>query len=192
LFLYDGEKIAPVVGGDRHIIGELPLVYDLPSIGRVVVAIRPKSGTLVALSMPFPGYGLPLPDVTDWPESGVALVSTRLGLFALDSDLKATPVLGGEAVSFGGLNPATGVNRATGAMVLTGSRALFLAVDALRSRDATCPEAQKLANQTPDSNICLRPVQGANAASIGDVVVEMIAVPGNRRFGAWCIPTGLR
>jgi hypothetical protein len=104
LFLYDAEKITPVVGGDRRTIGELPWVYDLPSIGRVLVATRngmfelTKSGTLVALSMPFPTDGLPLPDVTDWPESGVALVSTRAGLFTIDSDLEATPVFGGDAV----------------------------------------------------------------------------------------------
>jgi hypothetical protein len=185
LFLYDAEKITPVVGGERRIIGERPQVYDLPSIGRVVVATRngmfelTKAGTLVALSMPFPADGLPLPDVTDWPESGVALVSTRAGLFTIDSDLKATPVLGGDTVGFGGLKPATGVNPATGEMVLTGSRALFLAVDAERSHDGTCRQAQKLANQTPDSSICLRPVHAANAASIGDVIGEMIAAPGD-------------
>lgn len=186
LFLYDGEKMTPVVGGERRTIGELPWACDLPSIGRVVVATRngmfelTKAGTLVALSMPFPADGLPLPDVADWPEAGVALVSTRAGLFTLDSDLKATAVLGGDAVSFGRLNPATGVNPATGEMVLTGSRALFLAVDARRSHNGTCQEAKKIANQTPDSNLCLRPVPGANAASIGDVVGEMIAAPGNR------------
>jgi hypothetical protein len=186
LFLYDGQKITPVLGGDRPIVGKGPLVYDLASIGHVVVATRngmfelTKAGTLVALSMPFPADGLPLPDVIDWPESGVALVSTRAGLFTIDSDLKATPVLGGDAVSFGWLNPATDVNPATGEMVLTGSRALFLAVDAQRSHDGTCREAQKLANQTPDSNLCLRPIRGANAASIGDVVGEMIAAPGDR------------
>jgi hypothetical protein len=186
LYLYDGEKITPVLGGDRRTIGELPRVYDLPSVGRVVVATRnglfelTKAGALVELSMPFPVDGLPLPEVTDWPESGVALVSTRAGLFTLDSDLKATPVHGGDAVSFGRLNPATGVNPATGEMVLTGSRALFLAIDAQRSHDGTCREAQKIANQTPDANICLRPVHGANAASIGDVVGEMIAAPGDR------------
>jgi len=138
-----------------------------------------KAGTLVALSMPFPADGLPLPDVTDWPESGVALLSTRAGLFTIDSDLKAMPVLGGDTVSFGRLNPATGVNPATGEMVLTGSRALFLAVDAQRSHDGTCREAQKLANQTPNSSICLRPVHGANATVIGDVIGEMIAAPGD-------------
>jgi hypothetical protein len=65
-------------------------------------------------------------------------------------------------------------------MVLTGSRALFLAIDAQHSHDGTCREVQKLANQTPDSSICLRPVHGANAASIGDVIGEMIAAPGDR------------
>jgi hypothetical protein len=185
LFLYDAEKITPVVGGDRRTIGELPWVYDLPSIGRVLVATRngmfelTNAGKLVALSMPFPADGLPLPDVTDWPESGVALVSTRAGLFTIDSDLKAMPVLGGDSVSFGRLNPATGVNPATGEMVLTGSRALFLAIDSQRSHDGTCREAQKLANQTPNSSICLRPVPSANAASIGDVIGEMIAAPGD-------------
>jgi hypothetical protein len=63
-FLYDGEKMTPVAGGDRRTIGGLPRVYDLPSIGRVVVTTRngmfelTKEGTLAALSMPFPAHGL--------------------------------------------------------------------------------------------------------------------------------------
>src|SRR5271166_5454447 len=185
-FLYDGEKITPVIGAGRRIIGKLPWVYDLPSIGRVVVATQngmfelTKAGALVALSTPFPADGLPEPKIADWPESGVALVSTRAGLFTLDSDLKATLILGGDNVSFGRLNPATGVNPATGEMVLTGSRALFLAVDAQRSRDDACREAQRIANRTPDSNICLRPVPGADAASIGFAIDQMIAAPGDR------------
>jgi hypothetical protein len=186
LFLYDGERLTPVVGGDRQTTGKLPSVYDLPSIGRVVVATRngmfelTKSGALVALSMPFPADGLPEPEIADWPESGVALVSTRLGLFTLDTDLKASPILGGDSVGFGWLNPATGVNPATGEMVLTGSRALFLAVDAQRSHDDACQQAQKIASRTPVSNICLRPVPGTDAASVGDVIGEIIAAPGGR------------
>jgi len=185
-FLYDGEKITPAVGAGRGVIGKLPWVYDLPSIGRVVVATRngmfelTKTGALVPLSTPFPTDGLPHPDVADWPESGVALVSTRSGIFTLDSDLKATPILGGDNVSFGRLNPMTGVNPATGEMVLTGSRALFLAVDAQRSQDGACREAQRIADRTPDSNICLRPVPGADAVSIGFAIGEMIAAPGDR------------
>jgi hypothetical protein len=107
-------------------------------------------------------------------------VSTQTGLFTLDADLKATPILGGDNVSFGQLTPATGVNPATGEMVLTGSRALFLAVDAQRNHDDTCQKAQEIANRTPASNICLKPVPGADAASIGDVVGEMIAAPHNQ------------
>jgi hypothetical protein len=185
-FLYDGEKMTPVAGGDRRAIGRLPWVYELPSIGRVVVVTRngmfelTKAGALVALSMPFQADGLPLPEITDWPESGVALVSTRAGLFTLDSDLKATPVVGGDSVSFGRGNPLTGVNPATGEMVLTGARALFLAVDAQRSRDGTCWEAQKIADHTPDSGMCLMPVPGANAASVGFAVDDMIEAPRHR------------
>ena len=186
LFLYDGEKITPVVGAERRIIGKLPWVYDLPSIGHVIVVTTSgmfeltRDVALVPLSMPFPADGLPGPQIADWPESRVALVSTHIGLFTLDADLKATPIFGGDNVGFGGLNPATGVNPATGEMVLTGSRALFLAVDAQRSHDDTCQKAQEIADRSPDSNICLRPVPGSDAASIGDVVGEMIAAPGNR------------
>jgi hypothetical protein len=185
-FLYDGEKITPVQGAARRVIGRLPWVYDLPSIGRVVVATQngmfelTKAGTLVPLSTPFPANGLPKPDIADWPDSRVALISTQIGLFTLDADLKASPVLGGDNVSFGRLNPMTGVNPATGEMMLTGHRALFLAVDAQRSHDGACQEAQRIANRAPDSNICLRPVPGADAASIGFAVGQMIAAPGDR------------
>jgi hypothetical protein len=37
-----------------------------------------------------------------------------------------------------------------------------------------------LALRTPDSNICLRPVPGADAASIGFAIDQMIAAPGDR------------
>jgi hypothetical protein len=185
-FLYDGEKITPVIGAGRGAIGKLPWVHDLPSIGRAVVATKngmfqlTKAGALVPLPTPFSADGLPKIDIADWPDSRVALVSTRAGLFTLDSDLRATSVLGGDNVSFGRLNPMTGVNPATGEMVLTGHRALFLAIDAQRSNDSSCREAQRTADRTPESNICLKPVPGTDANSIGFAVGQMIAAPGDR------------
>jgi hypothetical protein len=53
--------------------------------------LRPE-GNLVAISVPFPAEGLPMPAIADWPESGVALVSTRAGLFSLNANLDFVPV----------------------------------------------------------------------------------------------------
>jgi hypothetical protein len=135
-----------VGGGERRVIGQYPRAYDLASIGRVVVTTQKgmfnltKDGSLVAVSTPFPADGLPMPDIADWLESGVALVSTRSGLFALDSDLVTKPVLGGDKVGYV-WRTFTGINPGTGEMVLTGAHALFLAVDAERSHDDACRQS---------------------------------------------------
>ena len=146
MFLYDGKTLTPVGGGEWSVIGELPRVYDLPSIGRVVVTTKrgmfelTRKGMLMAIPTPFPADGLPMPQIADWPDSGVALVATRSGLFTLDSDLAAKPIPGSEAVGFLSLSTFSGINPGTGEMVLTGAHALFLAVDGERTHDGVCRE----------------------------------------------------
>ncbi len=146
LFLYDGHSITPVIGGSRARIGELPRVYDLPSIKRVVLSTRNglfelgADGKLIELPMPFPTRGLPQATVKDWPESKVALISTRDGLFVLDETLQASPVSNGKLVELNFLGFANGTNPGTGEMVLTAKRGLYLAVDSLRSPEA-CRQA---------------------------------------------------
>jgi hypothetical protein len=144
LFLYDGHTITPIVGGARKVIGKYPKAYDLPSIRKVVVTTQngmfnlTMDGRLVPMPTPFPADGWL--HLADWPKSGVALVWARTGLFTLDPDLAAKPIQGGDAVGRTSLalSPFTGINPETGDMVLTGSQALFLAVDAARSHDDTC------------------------------------------------------
>jgi len=144
-FLYDGQKLTAVSGGERGAIGDLPRAHDLPSIGRVVVTTQngmfelTRDGRLVRMSTPFPADGLPLPELADWPDSGVAVVSARSGMFTLDSDLVAKPIPGGDKVGFG-WHTFTGINPESGEMVLTGSHALFLAIDLQRSHEAACPQ----------------------------------------------------
>lgn len=158
-FLYDGKAIRPVVDGGRDRLGDLPRVYDLPSIKRVLVVtrsgwfeLRPE-GNMVALSMPFPVEGLPMAEIADWPESAVALVSTRAGLFSLDANLNATPVAGGDHIGLGWLGFSNGANPATGEMILTGRYGLFLAVDSQHSRDHICRDQQELESKISRSNL---------------------------------------
>lgn len=98
LFLYDGKTMAPIAGAERQVIGDYPVAYDLPSIGHVVVITEKgmfdltKEARLVALEMPFPPERAFMQKIADWPDAGVALVSTRSGLFALSSDLMAKPI----------------------------------------------------------------------------------------------------
>ena len=144
LFLYDGKTITPVVGAQQKVIGQFPRAYDLPSIRRVVVATQngmfdlTRDGRLVATTTPFPGWLRP--QLADWPDAGVALIWARAGLFTLDGNLVAKPIQGGATLSEppGLLSPFTGINPATGEMVLTASHALFLAVDAERTHDDAC------------------------------------------------------
>jgi hypothetical protein len=145
-FLYDGQSLSPVPHGERTVIGDFPRAYDLASIGHVVVTTTngmfdlTKDGRLTAMTTPFPAVGLPTPQIADWPDAGVALVATRSGLFTLDSDLVAKPIDGSNAVADAWMSISlfTGVNPGTGEMVLTGTHALFLAVDAERSHDDAC------------------------------------------------------
>jgi hypothetical protein len=182
-FLYDGKTITPVVDGGRERLGDLPRVYDLPSIKRVLVTtrsgifeLRPE-GSLVAISVPFPADGLPMPAIADWPESGVALVSTHAGLFSLDANLEVAPIPGGSQIGLGWLEFSNGTNPSTGEMILTGQGGVFLAVDSQHGRDGTCRDRQQLESKIPRSNICLRPISGTDPASIGFAVGEMVAAP---------------
>jgi hypothetical protein len=92
------------------------------------------------MTTPFPAGGWLRPQLADWPDAGVALIWARPGLFTLDSDLVAKPIQGSDAA--GGVSflpsPFTGIDPATGDMVLTASHALFLAVDTERSHDDAC------------------------------------------------------
>jgi hypothetical protein len=145
LFLYDGNMLSPIAGAEQKAIGDYPVAYDLPSIGRVVVITEngffnlTEKGSLVAIKTPFPPEKAFMQKIADWPDAGVALVSTRSGLFTLDADLVAKPIQGGGAIEVSSpLSPFTGINPSTGEMVLTGTHALFLAVDTSRSHDGAC------------------------------------------------------
>jgi hypothetical protein len=139
LFLYDGQAITPVIGGSCARIGELPRAYDLPSIKRVVLSTRnglfelTADGQLIARPMPFPTDGLPQVTLKDWPESRVALISTRDGLFVLDDNLNASAMSGGDLIRLTFLDFANGTNPGTGETALNDERGLYLAVDSLRS-----------------------------------------------------------
>lgn len=147
MYLYDGHARTPD-GGSGARIGELPRAYDLPSIKRVVLSTRngmfelSADGKLIERPMPFPTRGLPQAAVKDWPESKVALISTRDGLFVLDDNLQASPVTNDNLVDLGFLGFANGTNPSTGEMVLTAERGLYLAVDSLRSPEA-CRQARR-------------------------------------------------
>jgi hypothetical protein len=76
--------------------------------------------------------------LADWPSAGVALISTRDGVFALDANLTAMPIPGGDRVGLEWLDFSVGVNPGTGEMVLMSRSGLFVAVDGRRSRDHPC------------------------------------------------------
>jgi hypothetical protein len=143
LFLYDGATIVPVPRSGRSDIGRFLRVYDLSSVGRVIVASEmglfelTRDGGLVAKTMPFATDGLPILELADWPEAGVALVSTRNGIYALDRGMKAVPVPGGDRIKLGYLDFAVGTNPGTGEMVLSDPASLFLAVRAEDGKPCT-------------------------------------------------------
>lgn len=179
LYLYDGATMEPVKGEARE-----SLVYDLPSIGRVLVVTQSgifevtRDGTLVSRPMPFPATGVfPEPQLADWPQAGVALVATRAGVFSLDRDLNARPVLGGDQIDLGGLDFAHGTMASTGDLILTGRNGVFLAVDGRGGGAALCQQERDVRRAIPESMLCLKGVPGSDEASIGFAIGGIIEAP---------------
>lgn len=139
-FLYDGEKITPVIDGQRKEIGPYPWVYDLPSIGRVFVRTATglkelRDSRLHDLPFSFPASVL---TVSDWPESKSAVLFLKTGAFVVDKELSLTPVAGSSDIDFdSSISGAT--NPATGELVFTGKQGTYLLIDTERSGKQVCP-----------------------------------------------------
>jgi hypothetical protein len=138
-FLYDGEKIAPVIDGERAKLGLYPRIYDLPSTGRVFV--RTESGLkelrdsrLLDLPRSFPA---PVLTISDWPESKSAVLFTATGAYVVDRELSINPVAGSADIGFdSSISGAT--NPATGELVFTGKQGTYLLIDTNRSGKEVC------------------------------------------------------
>ena len=182
-YLFNGTRIESVRDGGRQTYGDYPRVYDLPAIGRVLVVTQRGvfeltiEGALAARLMPFP-TDLPFkPSFTDWPTAKMALVATQAGIFVLDRNLQATPVLSGDQVDdVAGLGEIEG----SGDMVLAGRRGVFVAVDGQHAGPETCEHARRLHDSIPESSLCLRPIPGTDEHAIGFAVGGMIEAPGNK------------
>jgi hypothetical protein len=146
LYLYDGQRITPVRGSEKGVIGQTPFVHELSGIGHVLVTsdrggfeLR-RDGSLLPLSGPlgeiYPAYSWIL--FADWPEAGLALASTRQGLLAIDRDLRWMPVEGAEEGGFHFGGPPFGTVPSTGDLLLSRSGDLYLAIDESRAPDKPC------------------------------------------------------
>jgi hypothetical protein len=182
LFLYDGARITPVPESGSARLGDYPRVYDLPSIGRVMVS-TPKGifeldrqGRLLPQPVPFTLEGLTSPEFADWPPAGVALVLTGDGVFAIDKELNASLVTGGDQVESGD-GRIQGIDTATGDVILAGKRGLFLAVDGRSSGSHACSVQREIEKRIADSDICIRPVPGSDARTIGFAVGGIVEAP---------------
>jgi hypothetical protein len=148
LFLYDGNTITPVVNSGPDRVDYLAHIYDLQSIGRVIVTSRKglfeltADGQLVDRPMPFPTEGLAEPAVADWPEAGVAVLSTKSGMFVLDRNLNAEAISGGIQLGFAGWrSPVQPLPSANGTeLLLTARPGLFLLIDGTRSSSGACQQ----------------------------------------------------
>lgn len=188
LYLYDGAEIKPINGAGRQRFSSWPSIYDLSSIGRVLIATQSgifevtRSAELVPRPMPFPANGAyPKPQLADWPKAGVALVLTRLGLFVLNRDLSARPILGGDQIGLGGLDFAQGEMAATGDLILSARNGIFLAVDGNKDAgSAICQHEREVRRAVPESTLCLRDISGTDETSIGFAIGGMIEAPLNQ------------
>jgi hypothetical protein len=187
LFLYQGDKIVPVRGSGRERVGELQNVraYDLPSIGRAIIRIGARhfeltrNGTFAELSTKFPGEeNVAQPFFEDWPDAGVALVATSVGLFALDRNLNAVSISGSDLLRLDFLDFIAKISR-TGEMIIEQSEGLFLVIDSCREGKEACRKQQEAEGRIPASEICLKPVPGGeiDLNGYGGGEIEIIEAP---------------
>jgi hypothetical protein len=86
-FLYDGKSFVPIPGSGAFEVGRSPQFFDLPSIGRVLVATEwgllevTGDGQLRRIDAPDHGK------FEDWPAGAVALTRTARALYAVGGDL---------------------------------------------------------------------------------------------------------
>jgi hypothetical protein len=146
LFLYDGARITPVANSGSNRVDKFANIHDLQSIGRVIVTSKQglfeltADGALLDRGMPFPVEGLFEPAITDWPEAGVAILSTKIGVYVVDRNLNAAPVRGGDQVGFQGwwLAPRPVLSAGATELVLTAKSGLFVVVDTAHTRHNPC------------------------------------------------------
>lgn len=145
-YAYDGTSIRRIGGSDRAIVGELPRIFALTAIGRVLATTQnglfelTRDGKLVPRTLPA-ALDPERPTLVDWPQAGVALLSTKDGIVALDGDLNATPVSGGESVRLDWF-ASHGIIEATGEPLMTDRHNLFVASDRDGAGRHACPPAQ--------------------------------------------------
>ncbi len=148
LILYDGATMAAVPNSGPDRLGDLPRLYDLPSIGRVLLSTDSQvleflpDGQLIPRATPFGMEGKWNVNFVDWPHAGVAAVSTPQGVFTVGRDLMATLIPGSRRappIEFG-IFPH-GQNPGTGELMISGSDGMFLIIDKRRSDAAACEAA---------------------------------------------------
>jgi hypothetical protein len=146
IYLYDGRSINLVPGTTGEQLGEdLPGVYNLSAIGRVVVVTGrgmfqlTKQRDLVPLKMPFSFAGFWNVALADWPDAGVVLADTQNGLFTIDPKLNAMPVAGGEAVKAPAYDfQDLGAFPPLGGRVILNGNSMFVVVDKALSHTDAC------------------------------------------------------
>ena len=146
LYFYDGQRLAPIPGGEYRDIGahivwsqsqeigrmlgsnskQLFEITDEPRVQAVDVAMPPTAPFLLA----------------DWAGLGIAMTVSDTGLFALDKDLNAMPVAGGEDLRPLRVPYSPGAGTlATGELALITRQGLFLAIDKETSGESACGQA---------------------------------------------------
>jgi hypothetical protein len=183
LYLYDGARIQPVKGSGREIYGDHPRIYDLSSIGRVLLVAKREmfeltnGGELASRSMPFPTDSYPLTQLVDWPKAGTALAATKFGVFVLDQNLNARPILGGDRLELGWLDFNHGEIFETGELILSGHSGVFLAVDGRGAQASLCRHEREVQQAISQSTLCLRAVpdipgrdENSNSPAIGGMI----------------------
>jgi hypothetical protein len=144
-YAYDGTSIRRIDGSDRSLMGEVPRIFALTAIGRVLVSTSnglfelTRDATLVPRPLPVV-RGSKWPMLVDWAKAGVALLATKAGMVALDDALNEIPITGGESAMSDRLG-FLGFIETTGEPVVADLHRMFIAADRnVAGRDA-CPPA---------------------------------------------------
>jgi hypothetical protein len=174
LRIFDGRSLSPIPDSGYKRLGEVTGVYDLQSIGKVLVATKKglfeltPQHTLVSIALP----GSPDANgmaVVEMPRSEAAILLVANGAYAIGRGGEVQTLPGGNALAFAPGVPSKplGVVSTTNEFLFTGpgGTSLFRVVDKRTAGATVCAAAEP--PPPPASALCFRPIEGTKDEAAG-------------------------
>ncbi len=187
LHVFDGRSLSAIADSRYDRVGDVTGVYDLRSIGKVLVAgkkglfeLTPQR-TLVSIPLPA------MPDingivVVEMPRSETAIVLVANSAYAIGRTGEVRTLPGGDDLGYvpGSGSRVIGLVPATNELLFVGAKgtALFRVVDRRTAGSADCAAAEP--SPMPASNLCFRPIEGSSDRAVLPFVDWALSPEGDR------------